>query len=289
LLQKEQINKHITLFKRDTIDTLEPLYCKEDIDSLVLNVNIKGESKHKSLICEYCARSKSNHTSIDIINHYEGLYNIDSDENKQFLSLFIKKNYLYDLLPKNKLSEEVFEFFQSSKTGKSISNKKTNFKTQTLVREIFNSPYENTLDKLFMEAKALELIHTEFNSIFYEKQISPNIKFSKQDEEAIYYAREILKNSLSNPPSIKELSRMVAINELKLKVGFRTFFNQTPYNISLENRLQEAKHLLDTSEMNIGEIAKYIGYKYTASFTKAFIKRFGIPPKELMKSRKYYY
>jgi len=290
LLQKKQINKYITLIKRDSIDTLEPLYYKDNIDSLVLNVNIKGKNKHKSLVCEYFNEHKSNHTSIDTINSFEGLYNVEAEKDKQFLSLFIKKDYLYDLLPKNKLSEDIFEFFQSEKSGKNLSNKKTNFKTQTLTQEIFNSPYDSALDKLFMEAKALELIHMELNGLFFEKQKSPSIiKFSNQDKEAIYHAKEILRKNLSNIPSIKELARMVAINELKLKVGFRTFFNQTPYNVSLEYRLQESKKLLQTSEMSMGEIAEYIGYKYTTSFTKAFIKRFGISPKELIKTRKYYY
>ena len=290
LLLKEQINQHITLIKRDSIDTLEPLYCKEDIDALLLSINFKKKSKHKSLICEYCGENKSNHTSMDIVNHYEGIFNIDSQKEKQFLLISINKDYLYDLLPHNNLSEDIFEFFQSKKSGRTLSDKKTNFRTQTLAKEIFNSPYNSALDQLYIESKALELIHTELNNLFFEKQKDPNmIKFSNQDKEAIYHAREILRKNLANIPSIKELARMVAINELKLKVGFRTFFNQTPYNVSLEYRLQEAKKLLSASEMNMNEIAEHIGYKYAGSFTKAFYKRFGVRPKNIMKSRKYYY
>ena len=290
-MQKEQINSHVTLFVNDSSNKKEVFYAKGDMSSLFLGVNIKGESKHKSLICDYCGEKKNNHTYIGIQNHFEGLFNIDSDGYKRGIGLFIKKDYLQTLLPKNKFSEDICEFFQSNKSTKNLKAKKNNFKTQSLAQEILNSPHENTLDKLYLEAKTLELIHTEFSSLFNEKQRDPNIiKLSNQDKEAIHYAREILLNNLSNPPSIKELSRMVAINELKLKVGFNRLFNQTPYSVSLEYRLQEAKKLLSqTNDLNISEIAKLVGYKYASNFTQAFYKRFGIKPKELMKSRKYYY
>ncbi len=95
------------------------------------------------------------------------------------------------------------------------------------------------------------------------------VKLSTQDKEAIYQAL----------PSIKELCKIVAINELKLKTGFRQFFNETPYGTSVEYRLQEAKKLLIASELNINEISKKVGYKYAQNFTKAFGDRFGMPPK----------
>ncbi len=88
---------------------------------------------------------------------------------------------------------------------------------------------------------------------------------------------------------MKELARIVAINDLKLKVGFHKFFNETPYSVSVEGRLQESKKLLDSSELNINEISELVGYKYASNFTQAFLKKFGVLPKDLMKSRKYYY
>ena len=53
--------------------------------------------------------------------------------------------------------------------------------------------------------------------------------------------------------------------------------------------MQEAKKLLEQSEYDINEIALKTGYKYSYNFSNAFIKRFGIRPKDLMKNRKYYY
>jgi len=94
---------------------------------------------------------------------------------------------------------------------------------------------------------------------------------------------------MKNPPSIKKLARMVALNNSKLKKGFHKYFNDTPYNILLEYRLQEAKRLLQNSYLNVNEISEKVGYKYTANFSNAFYKRFGIRPKDIMKKREYYY
>ena len=289
MLKTEQINKHITLFKRDSKGKSEPLYCKEDMSALGIHINIKGKANFQSVVCEYCGEALDGHTGIGLVNHYEGYCNIDADPNRQFIEICIKKDLLDSLLPETKLSKEIFKFFETTKTGKDISIKKTNFKTQALAKDIFNSPYTSGLDKLYMEAKTLELIHTELNNLFKEDKKTPVVKLSSKDKEAIYYAKEILSERMDNPPSIVELSKSVAINELKLKTGFHKFFNETPYNISLEYRLQEAKKLLETSEYNVNEIALKVGYKYVQSFSNAFIKRFGIRPKDVMKSRKYYY
>ena len=268
----------------------ESLYFDVDLNALSIHINIKGEANHKSVICDYFGRTLNNHTGIGLINHFNGYCNIDADETRQFIELNIKKEYLYSLLPQSKLSKEIFKFFDSNKTIKNISTKKTNFKTKTLAEEIFNSPYANSLDKLYIEAKTLDLIYTEFNTLFKEKENTKNIiKLSSADKEAIYHAKELLSNQIHNPPTIAQLAKSVAINELKLKTGFHRYFNETPYNISLEYRLQEAKKLLETSEYNINEIALKVGYKYVQSFSNAFLKRFGVRPKDLMKSRKYYY
>ena len=94
---------------------------------------------------------------------------------------------------------------------------------------------------------------------------------------------------MKNPPSIIELSRQVKLNEFKLKHGFKKAFNTTPYNFLLEYKLQEAKQMLKDGDMNVSEVAFELGYKQVHGFSNAFYKRFGIRPKDIMKTSKYYY
>lgn len=290
MLEERKLNQDISLYKRDTIFKKDTYINDKSLTkSLSLCIHLKGNSKMSVLDTDYNLNIKEDYTLIDVVNNYESSVEIAKGTHKRFVAFSIPKEFLKKNLPLNNKTDKLFEFFIKDKTIENISNQKTNLKSQFLAWELFNNPYKNELDKLYTESKTLELIHNEFSKIFLDQNNEQKIKFSKEDKQAIYHAKQILTNDLANPPSIKNLARQVAINQLKLKVGFRRFFNETPYNIFLEYRLQEAKKLLNTSEMNIGEIAEHIGYKYTASFTKAFTKRFGIPPKELMKKREYYY
>lgn len=90
-------------------------------------------------------------------------------------------------------------------------------------------------------------------------------------------------------PDLPTLAKKVAINEFKLKYGFKQLFNTTVGQMILDQRMFYAKKLLETSEYSVSEVAFYTGYKYQQSFSNAFTQFFGICPKDLMKTRKYYY
>ncbi len=281
----------MTLYKKeahyhdDTIQT-------EETDSayLIMCITLKGTCEAKSTLNSYQERINKDYTVLDMVNNDVSIVQTPKNTHKKFVGITLQKEFLAQNLPSNKQTDKILNFFQGNKSIENLSNQKTHPKTQALALEIFNTPYINTLDKLYTESKVLELIYTEFTHLYNADKIKPNtmMRFSNQDKEALYHAREILKSNLSNPPSMKELARKVAINDLKLKVGFHKYFNETPYSISLECRLQEAKNLLEQSELNVGEISQKVGYKYTSNFTKAFIKRFGIRPKDMMKHRIYY-
>jgi len=258
-------------------------------NSLTMQFNLKGSNHNTNFLNNEINKANEKHTVINLSNKFNGYIHTPKNTYRQVVSLILDKEFLLNILPEQKQSDKILNFFETNQISQKLNNDKMKFKTQTLAYEIFNSPYTNNLDKLYIESKAFELIHHELTNLLKEQTSKNIVKFSKQDKEAIYYAREILLNNLSKPPSMKELARKVAINELKLKVGFNKFFGQTPYNISLEYRLQEAKKLLHSSDMNITEIAQHVGYKYATNFSKAFLKRFGIAPKELMKTREYYY
>ena len=75
----------------------------------------------------------------------------------------------------------------------------------------------------------------------------------------------------------------------KLKKGFKEEFNITPYKLLEQCRMGKAKYLLENEDMNVNEISKLIGYKYQNNFAKIFKQYFKVSPKDIMKSRKYYY
>ena len=54
-----------------------------------------------------------------------------------------------------------------------------------------------------------------------------------------------------------------------------------PFSLYLtKKRIENAKHLLDTTKMKVKDIAKLCGYSYTSYFIKVFRKETGFSPNE---------
>jgi len=290
MVEINKINQDINLIKaEDYFEKNSDNLIESDINGLVIYFNFNAETEYKSLHSPYELKAKKRHTIIDLVKEDEGIYKVHKNTHRESLSLLLSKEFIIKNSPNDKTKDIFLDFFTNGRTVENLSNKMSDSKTQLLAYDIFKSSCENNLDRLYIESKVLELTYNEFKTLLQEDKEVNSTKFSLQDKESIYQAKDILLKNLSNPPSMKELAKMVAINDLKLKIGFNKFFGQSPYSISLDYRLEEAKKLLYNSDMNINEIAQHVGYKHPANFSKAFSKKFGIPPKELMKKRKYYY
>jgi len=106
------------------------------------------------------------------------------------------------------------------------------------------------------------------------------------DKEKIRQARQFLVENLTDPPTITRLSRLVAINENKLKKGFREIYGKSIYNYLLSHRIEKSIGLMEDDQLSLDEIAGEIGYGDSAHFSRAFKKVKGMPPGQYRKSLK---
>jgi len=195
------------------------------------------------------------------------------------------------------LKKHLFSKLEDTKNIKNLpvtyfKNETTNIKTQVCANELFymQNQEDDSLSDIYRESKVLEIIYNEFNDILnMQKKPNHGIKLDEYDKEALNKAKDLLINNLQNPPSIGELSKSICLNEFKLKKGFKEKFNITPYKFLEQCRMEKAKYLLENEDININEVAEFVGYKYPSNFSKVFKQYFNINPKDVMKSRKYYY
>ncbi|WP_286682892.1 AraC family transcriptional regulator [Sulfurospirillum sp. MES] len=146
------------------------------------------------------------------------------------------------------------------------------------------TPFQGSLQELYLESKLLELVYQTFhNSSFHVCT-----EFCQDDCKAMHKAKNILLGDLANPPSLKALARQCALNEFKLKQGFKKLFGTTVYGFVHTKRLEKAKELLEKQEISVQEAALHVGYQSLSHFSKAFKERYGKFPLELKKERKYY-
>jgi len=104
--------------------------------------------------------------------------------------------------------------------------------------------------------------------------------YSRLEKEALQIAREILSENYASPPTIGELAKLAAINEYKLKAGFRELYGKTVYGFIRTVRMENASHMLENQDLSIGEIAGRVGYVNTSHFARAFRREYGVNPSE---------
>lgn len=203
----------------------------------------------------------------------------------EFHHIGFDNNIFKDLTKDNKKYDTAKRVYK----GEYIDVKFNNHITQeqkNILEDLKNTSFKDTkLQELYIESKLLDLAYISINSIKDEESAN-NIHLSKQDIESLIKAKKILLENMVNPPSLKDLAYKSAINEFKLKKGFKQIFGNTVFGYLQEYRLNEAKKLLKTNELNIGEVASMVGYKSISHFSKIFKEHFKIAPIEIKKGSK---
>lgn len=152
-----------------------------------------------------------------------------------------------------------------------------------ILHDILNCKFPGVFRNMYLESKALALL------LCFQKCHAANpidcvsCKFLTKpvEREKILKAKEIILNTLNNPPTIPELSLQIGINQCYLKKGFKEIFGMTVYDFVQEQRMLKAKLLLKQNKYSVSQVADQIGFSSTSSFSNAFKKYAGVFPSEL--------
>ncbi len=147
--------------------------------------------------------------------------------------------------------------------------------------QILACPYAGSLRRMYLECKSMELLTHQLADMAKSGGHMQEEKFrlSAFDVERLHDAKTIIDRQFDDPPSIAQLARLVGLNKNKLTRGFRHLFQASIFDYCISCRLDHAKSLMETRGYNITEAALSVGYAHPCSFTRAFKRRFGFPPK----------
>lgn len=107
----------------------------------------------------------------------------------------------------------------------------------------------------------------------------PKGLYRLSDVQLIQKVYDYILENLDKPlPTIKELSRIFATNEYKLKYGFKYLFKTSIHQFYNTKRLKKAHLLIQQTSIQLKEIALMSGFNTYPNFSKAFKKLFGYPP-----------
>lgn len=148
---------------------------------------------------------------------------------------------------------------------------------RSVIQQLLSCPYEGPTRWLYWEGKVLELIALRLGQLS-EGQRKTRSALQADDVERIYYARDILIQRLTHPPSLLELSRLVGLNDYKLKKGFQQVLETTVFGYLSQQRMKKARRLL-ADQQSISAVAIAVGYTSPTAFSTAFKRQFGVSPK----------
>ncbi|MGY6512006.1 response regulator [Vibrio parahaemolyticus] len=95
--------------------------------------------------------------------------------------------------------------------------------------------------------------------------------------------RTHLLKSLSVTPSMKELEKLTGTNSKHLNAAFKACAGTTVYEYLREERMKEAKSLLQQTHLAVQDVSHQVGFADSANFSTAFKERFGLTPRDFRK------
>lgn len=153
-----------------------------------------------------------------------------------------------------------------------------------VIQSIRRCQFQGRTRYIFIESKMLELFVLQMEHL-HSLQTSPGkSEWRKEDKEKILAVKEYIEHAYLEPLTLKALTHAFGLNEFKLKKGYKHFFNTTVFGHILQLRMQKAHDLLNDQQMSISEVAQFIGYDNTGSFSYEYKKRFGYSPSQVKRS-----
>jgi AraC-like DNA-binding protein len=115
--------------------------------------------------------------------------------------------------------------------------------------------------------------------------ISDKLADSKEDSHTISALINLINLHFRERKSVEFYAGALGISQRSLTRKLRTHLNTTPSALINQRLLSEAKYLVSSSNMTIGEIADSLGFNEAFSFSKYFKKNAGYSPKSFRGKR----
>ena len=101
---------------------------------------------------------------------------------------------------------------------------------------------------------------------------------SYRDCQRIHAARHLIETRWNEKLTLDSIASACGLNRSKLARGFRHVFSSSVADHLAEQRLGQAQRMLVATELPIASIGYACGYLNNAAFTRAFSRRYGVPP-----------
>lgn len=200
------------------------------------------------------------------------------------------KSWLLTLLVPIKKLHELFSneaqhvpfLSAQNKTKKYYKDSKIQASLSIVLHQLAQFNLSASIRPLYFKAKVYEILSLYFNT-------AQDINIEKcpflADEEnvlKIKKAKDIIISSMSEPPTLQQLSEAINLPINKLKEGFKQVYGAPVFSFLLHYKLEKARQLLASGSHNVNEVGLKVGYSTASHFIAAFKKKYGVTPKKFI-------
>lgn len=203
------------------------------------------------------------------------------------VNIFMTRCYFLNLL-KDEKWKNTDDFYAKVKQGEYVNMIQNVQLISTPMRvaiaSLFEQRFDGILNNDYFQMKLREIL-----LLYYIQQklvAHYPVTMSEEVYTKLQKAKAYLLTNLSNYPTIKQLSRIVILNEMILKQGFKLLYGQPIYAYVFAERMKEAQRLLINGANNVNNVAEQVGYQSISHFIMVYKKYYGFTPKhtsQLMK------
>jgi len=148
---------------------------------------------------------------------------------------------------------------------------------QQLLASLRDAPVLALAQSVWYQAKALE-VAAEFFFVAPGEQELFCQRQQRISAERVEKVVAVLREKLSEPPTLEELGRTVGCSTFHLSRTFSTATGMTIPQYTRQLRLERAAELLKSGRYNVTEAALEVGYSSLSHFSQAFHEAFGCCP-----------
>ncbi len=109
---------------------------------------------------------------------------------------------------------------------------------------------------------------------------------AQADESILSRSLNLMNLNLTQNYKINDLVNELCIDRSYFSKIFKKKYNVSPYQYFLRLKLQKAEYLLKNTTYNVTQISDMLGFTDHYMFSKAFKRRYGVPPLTLRKQSK---
>ncbi|WP_044402993.1 AraC family transcriptional regulator [Lacinutrix sp. Hel_I_90] len=187
----------------------------------------------------------------------------------------------------SQLNKKLYEVFHDTTHENTFSYFGTyNLKLADRISALRKVKQKGMMRLLLIEGQVYQILALHMSQ--HNKDISNEkhkTSLSKRELNTIRTIAKNISNHVSKDYSLDDISSASGLSQAKLQEGFKLLYARTVTEYIRHTRLEEARDLMNTSDMNISEIVYTIGFSSRSYFSKIFKKKYKISPSKYLKNK----